>query len=63
MNFTLSKEQKLAQQLFRDFTSKEVEPLAREIDENHSFPGENVKKMQKYGFHIPKIMTDRAVIH
>lgn len=50
MNFTLSKEQKLAQQLFRDFTSKEVEPLAREIDENHSFPGENVKKMQKYGF-------------
>ena len=50
MNFTLSKEQKLAQQLFRDFTSKEVEPLAREIDENHSLPGENVKKMQKYGF-------------
>lgn len=50
MDFTLSKEQKLAKQLFRDFAIKEVEPLAREIDETHRFPGETVEKMHKYGF-------------
>lgn len=50
MDFTFSKEQKMAQQLFRDFAVNEVEPLAREIDENHRFPSETVEKMQKYGF-------------
>jgi len=50
MDFTLSKEQQMARQLFRDFAVKEVEPLAREIDEEHRFPDETVEKMHKYGF-------------
>ena len=50
MDFTLSKEQQMSRQLFRDFAIKEVEPLAGEIDENHRFPSETVEKMHKYGF-------------
>ncbi|NLC90053.1 MAG: acyl-CoA dehydrogenase [Clostridiaceae bacterium] len=50
MDFTLTKEQKMARQLFRDFAVREVEPLAREIDESHRFPSETVEKMHKYGF-------------
>ena len=50
MDFTLSKEQQMSRQLFRDFAVKEVEPLAREIDETQRFPEETVEKMHKYGF-------------
>lgn len=50
MDFSLSKEHAMAQQLFRDFAQREVEPLAQEIDETHRFPKETVEKMQKYGF-------------
>ncbi len=50
MDFTLSKEHKLAQQLFREFSLNEVKPLAQEIDEQHRFPDETVEKMKKYGF-------------
>ena len=50
MDFTFSKEQKMAQQLFRDFAVNEVEPLAREIDESQRFPTETVEKLYKNGF-------------
>lgn len=50
MDFTLSKEQLMAQQLFRDFAQNEVKPLAAEVDEEEKFPEENVKKMAKLGF-------------
>jgi butyryl-CoA dehydrogenase len=50
MDFSLSKEHQMAQNLFRDFATREVEPLAEEIDETHRFPWETVHKMQKYGF-------------
>ena len=50
MDFTLQKEYKVAQQLFKDFAEKEVKPLAQEIDEQHRFPRETVEKMQKFGF-------------
>ena len=50
MNFTLSKEHQLAQNLFRDFADKEVAPLAHEIDETERFPIETVEKMKKLGF-------------
>ena len=50
MDFTLQKEYKAAQQLFKDFAEKEVKPLAQEIDEQHRFPRETVEKMQKFGF-------------
>ena len=50
MDFTLSREQLMAQQLFRDFAQNEVKPLAAEVDEGEKFPEENVKKMAKLGF-------------
>ena len=50
MDFLLSKEQKLAQELFRTFAVNEVKPLAEEIDEEERFPVETVEKMAKYGF-------------
>lgn len=49
MDFTLSKEQKMAQTLFRDFAQNEVKPLATEVDETEEFPVETVKKMAKLG--------------
>ena len=50
MDFNLSKEHLLAQQLFRDFAENEVKPLAAELDEEEKFPVETVKKLAKYGF-------------
>ena len=50
MDFTLSKEQLMAQQLFRDFAQSEVKPIAAEVDADEKFPEENVKKMAKLGF-------------
>lgn len=50
MDFNLSKEHAMAQQLFREFAQKEAEPLAQEIDETGRFPDETVDKMKKYGF-------------
>lgn len=50
MNFTLSKDQKMAQQLFRNFAEQEAKDLAQEIDEQERFPAETVEKMNRYGF-------------
>lgn len=49
MDFTLSKEHTMAQQLFRDFARREAEPLAQEVDEMHRFPRETVDKMARSG--------------
>ena len=50
MDFNLSKEHLMAQQLFHDFAINEIEPWAEETDENHRFPWETVRKMQSTGF-------------
>lgn len=50
MNFELSKEQQMAQELFRSFTVNEVKPLAQEVDEQERFPVETVEKFKRYGF-------------
>lgn len=49
MDFTLSKEQVMLRQLYRDFAQNEVKPLAAEIDEQERFPWETVEKMGKLG--------------
>lgn len=49
MDFNLSKEHLLVQQMYRDFAEKEVKPLAEEVDEKEMFPEETVKKLAKYG--------------
>ncbi|MDR1274190.1 MAG: acyl-CoA dehydrogenase [Odoribacteraceae bacterium] len=49
MNFSLTKTQELFLQMIREFTAKEVKPLAAEIDEQERFPAETVEKMAKLG--------------
>ncbi len=49
MDFTLSKEHKLLQEMYRKFAETEVKPLAEEVDEEEKVPYETVKKLAKYG--------------
>ena len=49
MNFQLTREQQLVQQMVREFAVNEVKPIAAEIDETERFPMENVQKMAKLG--------------
>lgn len=54
MNFELTKTEALFLQMIREFSDKEVAPLAAEIDEQERFPVETVEKMKKIGlFGIP----------
>lgn len=50
MDFTLDREHKLAQELFRSFAETEVAPFAQDFDAESRFPEELVKQMQSYGF-------------
>jgi len=49
MDFSLTEEQKMLKAMVRDFATKELEPVAAEIDEEATFPAENVKKMADLG--------------
>lgn len=50
MDFNLSKEHALLQDMYRRFAENEVKPLAEDIDEEERFPYETVEKLGKYGF-------------
>lgn len=49
MDFNLTKTEELFLQMIREFTEKEVKPIAAEVDENERFPEETVKKMARIG--------------
>ncbi|MDR0357806.1 MAG: acyl-CoA dehydrogenase [Clostridiales Family XIII bacterium] len=49
MDFRLTKEQEFVRKMVREFAVSEVEPIAADIDKEHRFPEENVKKMAHYG--------------
>lgn len=49
MNFSLTEEQKMIQEMARDFAEKEVAPSAVERDKNSEFPTEIIKKMGELG--------------
>lgn len=49
MDFTTTKDQEFMRKLVRDFAVKDVEPIAADIDKEHRFPEENVKKMGELG--------------
>ncbi|RUT78125.1 acyl-CoA dehydrogenase [Ancylomarina longa] len=49
MDFSLTNEQELFQQMIRDFAENEVKPLAAEVDDLERFPIETVEKMAKIG--------------
>lgn len=56
MNFDLTDEQKMIRDMARDFAQNEVAPLAAEIDKNHRFPAELVKKLADLG--LMGVMVD-----
>ena len=49
MEFTLSKQQQMAQKMFREFAENEVKPLAKQVDAEEYFPKETVAKMAELG--------------
>lgn len=49
MDFKLSQEHLLQQEMFRRFAENEVKPIAEEMDETEVFNMELLKKMHKYG--------------
>lgn len=49
MNFQLTREQELVRKMVREFATKEVEPLAADIDLSGEFPYATVAKMKNYG--------------
>jgi butyryl-CoA dehydrogenase len=50
MDFALTQEQELIQRTAREFSLKEVLPKAAEIDRQHRFPAELVRRMAELGF-------------
>lgn len=50
MDFELSEEMVLIQEMARDFAAKEIVPNAAEWDKNHVYPAETVKKAAELGF-------------
>jgi butyryl-CoA dehydrogenase len=57
MDFLLNDKQKAMRKLFREFSDKEVKPLAKRTDEEERFPIETVDKMKElkmFGIHTPK---------
>lgn len=49
MNFDLTENQKMIQDMVRQFAKAELEPKAAEIDKTGEFPAENIKKLAELG--------------
>lgn len=49
MNFELTKEQKMLQEMVRDFAENEIQPYAREVDETSKMRYETFEKLGKLG--------------
>ena len=49
MDFELTDEQKMIQEMARNFTEKEVAPVAAELDDTHQFPTDLASKMGELG--------------
>jgi butyryl-CoA dehydrogenase len=60
MNFELTEEQQLIQQGARDFATREIEPLAAELDKQARWPKEIVAKLGELGFMGMAIPTEHG---
>ena len=49
MNFALTEEQKMIQEMCRRFAEKEIKPVAARLDETHEHPADLCKKMGELG--------------
>lgn len=54
-NFNLTEEQKMIQQLARDFAKNEIAPVAEHYDQTHEYPWPVIKKAQALGFTLMNI--------
>lgn len=57
MDFELSEEHVLIQNMVRDFVAQHITPIAAEIDEQHRFPSESILPMGEhglFGFALPE---------
>ncbi len=50
MDFKLTAEQEMIRNMARDFTEKNIKPVAAQYDEEKQFPYQNLKKMAQKGF-------------
>jgi acyl-CoA dehydrogenase len=55
ISFTLTEEQKLFQQMAREFTKNEIVPVAKEYDKSHQFPWPVIRKAHELGLTIMTI--------
>jgi len=55
VGFTLTEEQKLLQQMAREFARHEIIPVAKEYDKSHQFPWPVIRKAQELGLTIMTI--------
>jgi len=55
IGFTLTEEQKLLQQMAREFTRYEIIPVAKEYDKSHEFPWPVIRQAQELGLTIMTI--------
>ena len=49
MEFELTDEQRMIMDMTRKFAEEELKPAAEEVDREHKFPAENIKKMAELG--------------
>lgn len=49
MDFELTEEQQMFKSMVRDFATRELEPVAAQIDEDERFPAESIQKMAELG--------------
>jgi butyryl-CoA dehydrogenase len=49
MDFKLTSEQEMIRDMVRDFTEKNIKPVAAQMDEEKQFLHENLKKMAELG--------------
>lgn len=49
MNFELSEDQRLLQEMIREFAQKEISPHVKHMEENHIFPAPLLKKLGEIG--------------
>ncbi|WP_433629584.1 acyl-CoA dehydrogenase family protein [Halomicrococcus sp. NG-SE-24] len=58
MSFQLSDEHRAIRQAVREFGENEIEPVAREYDEEHKYPHDLVEKAAEYDFVAPNIPVE-----
>lgn len=57
MDFNLTEEQKMLQRMARDFADKEIEPIAKQIDEEGKIPPDMATKLGSVGLMAPTVPT------